>query len=131
MFFEYPKLLFGELILIPLIALYIFKELKGVHPALTVSNLDQWKKGGKTLKVWLRHLPFIWRMVAIALIIVAIARPRSSEQFERMDTEGIDIVLPNAETHPEFAEVFYEAIDAGVEVLYLKCMVNDKSITIA
>ncbi|MCF0134499.1 MAG: DNA/RNA nuclease SfsA [Blautia sp.] len=45
--------------------------------------------------------------------------------------EGIDIVLPNAETHPEFAEVFYEAIDAGVEVLYLKCMVNDKSITIA
>ncbi|MCF0177796.1 MAG: BatA domain-containing protein, partial [Bacteroidales bacterium] len=93
MFFEYPKLLFGELILIPLIALYIFKELKGVHPALTVSNLDQWKKGGKTLKVWLRHLPFICRMVAIALIIVAIARPRSSEQFERMDTEGIDIVL--------------------------------------
>ena len=39
------------------------------------------------------HLPFVFRILAIAMIIVAIARPRSSESFEKTDTEGIDIVL--------------------------------------
>ena len=41
----------------------------------------------------LRHLPFVLRLTALCLIIVAIARPRSSSQVEKIDTEGIDIVL--------------------------------------
>ena len=41
----------------------------------------------------IRHLPFVLRVAALSLIIVAIARPRSSEEMERVDTEGIDIVL--------------------------------------
>ena len=41
----------------------------------------------------LRHLPFVLRIAALSLIIVAIARPRSSSQMEKIDTEGIDIVL--------------------------------------
>jgi Ca-activated chloride channel family protein len=40
-----------------------------------------------------RHVPFLLRVFALAMIVVAIARPRSSEQMERIDTEGIDIVL--------------------------------------
>ena len=41
----------------------------------------------------LRHVPFILRTFALAMIVVAIARPRSSEEMERIDTEGIDIIL--------------------------------------
>ena len=41
----------------------------------------------------LRHVPFILRIFALSMIIVAIARPRSSEEMERVDTEGIDIIL--------------------------------------
>ena len=41
----------------------------------------------------LRHVPFILRIAALCLIIVAVARPRSSQEMERVDTEGIDIVL--------------------------------------
>ena len=41
----------------------------------------------------LRHVPFVLRIFALSMIIVAIARPRSSEEMERVDTEGIDIVL--------------------------------------
>ena len=41
----------------------------------------------------LRHVPFILRTAALVLIVIAIARPRSSEQIEKVDTEGIDIVL--------------------------------------
>lgn len=42
---------------------------------------------------WLRHLPFALKLAALALIIVAIARPRSSSALQKIDTEGIDIVL--------------------------------------
>lgn len=93
MFFEYPYLLYLEFILIPLLALYLWRELKGGSPYMVVSNATPWmvKKGG--LKKHLRHIPFILRMVALAAIIVAIARPRTSEEMQKVDTEGIDIVL--------------------------------------
>ena len=41
----------------------------------------------------LRHAPFVFRIFALSMIVIAIARPRSSEQMERVDTEGIDIIL--------------------------------------
>jgi Ca-activated chloride channel family protein len=40
-----------------------------------------------------RHIPFVLSTAALALIVIAIARPRSSEQIEKVDTEGIDIIL--------------------------------------
>ena len=93
MFFEYPHLLWLELLLIPLIALYVWRCLRGRQPSLIVSDTAQWDTGNGRLAAWSRHLPFILRMVALAALIVAIARPRSSENFEKVDTEGIDIVL--------------------------------------
>ena len=41
----------------------------------------------------IRHIPFVLRTFAMVLIVIAIARPRSSEEMERIDTEGIDIIL--------------------------------------
>ena len=41
----------------------------------------------------LRHLPFLLRTFALVMIVLAISRPRSSEQMEKIDTEGIDIIL--------------------------------------
>ena len=41
----------------------------------------------------LRHATFLFRIFALSMIVIAIARPRSSEQMERVDTEGIDIIL--------------------------------------
>ena len=93
MFFEYPNLLWLELLLIPLIALYLWRTLRGKEPSLTVSNASQWDDGSHKAAAWARHIPFILRIVALAAIIVAIARPRSSQNFEKIDTEGIDIVL--------------------------------------
>jgi Ca-activated chloride channel family protein len=93
MFFEYPYLLWLEFILIPLIALYIWREYRGSSPSMIVSNSIPWKAKGGILKKVLRHIPFLLRMIAIAAIIVAIARPRTSETFETVDTEGVDIVL--------------------------------------
>ena len=93
MFFEYPQILFLELVLIPMVLLYVWRELRGGTPSLRVSNSAPWSGKGGELKKYSRHLPFILRLIAVAAIIAAIARPRSSEDFEKVDTEGIDIVL--------------------------------------
>jgi Ca-activated chloride channel family protein len=42
---------------------------------------------------WLRHLPFLFRLAAIVLIVIALARPRTYEETTQVDAEGIDIVL--------------------------------------
>lgn len=93
MFFEYPALLYLELLLIPMVALYVYREIKGRDPVLMVSTSIPWKGAGSKFKKILRHIPFVLRVVAIAAMIVALARPRSSSDYERVDTEGIDIVL--------------------------------------
>jgi len=93
MFFEYPNLLYLEFLLIPFLALYIWREIKGSGPAIRLSTIAPWSGKGGSIKKAFRHLPFIFRFIAIAALIVAIARPRSSEDFEKIDTEGIDIVF--------------------------------------
>ena len=93
MFFEYPSLLWLLLVPVLLAALYIYTELAARVPHLRVSNAAPWLSSGGSFLSVLRHLPFVLRLSALCLIIVAIARPRSSSQVEKIDTEGIDIVL--------------------------------------
>ena len=93
MFFEYPKLLWLLVIPVLLTALYVYRELSGRNPHLRVSTARPWKLEGAGALSVVRHLPFALRIAALSLIIVAIARPRSSSEMERIDTEGIDIVL--------------------------------------
>ncbi len=93
MFFEYPNLLWLLLLLIPLVAIYIYREVKGLTPFLLVSTVTPWHQKRGSFKKVSRHIPFVLRTVALACIIVAIARPRSSSTFEKIDTEGIDIML--------------------------------------
>ncbi len=92
MFFEYPKLLWLLVLPLLLVLHYIWMELKGRKPHLEVSCALQWRRGHSVLSV-LRHLPFVLRTVALVLIVVCIARPRSSSEMEHIDTEGIDIVF--------------------------------------
>ena len=93
MFFEYPYLLWLLVLPVLLLALYLYRELKERRPHLRVSTVTPWEKGGKSILGIVRHLPEALRLAALALIIVCIARPRSKSEMERVDTEGIDIVL--------------------------------------
>ena len=43
---------------------------------------------------------------------------------------GVKRVLPNAQTHPAFAEALADAVSAGVRVLYLTCTVAPDELTI-
>lgn len=93
MFFEYPHLLWLLVIPALLIVHYVYLELCGRRPHLRVSDIRYWKAGGKSVLSYLRHAPMLLRTVALSMIIIAIARPRSSSKMDKIDTEGIDIVL--------------------------------------
>ena len=93
MFFEYSKLLWLLALPVLLTARYIYRELAGKEPHFRVSVLSPWKAGGALFFIILRHLAFVLRVAALSLIIIAMARPRSSTKMEKVDTEGIDIIL--------------------------------------
>ena len=93
MFFEYPKILWLEIIPVLLIIHYLYLELAERKPHLRVSTSVPWKLSGGSVLGWIRHLPFAFRILAVVMIIIAMARPRSSQEMDRVDTEGIDIML--------------------------------------
>ena len=93
MFFEYPKLLWLLAVPVLLVLHYIYREVAQKRPHLRVSTSVPWMLRGRTFMSFFRHMPFALRIAALSLIVVAIARPRSSEDMEKVDTEGIDIVL--------------------------------------
>ena len=93
MFFEYPGLLWLMVVPALLVLHYIWIELSGRRPHMRVSTSVPWTLKGRSMMSFLRHVPFVLRTLALVLIVVAIARPRSSQDMERVDTEGIDIIL--------------------------------------
>lgn len=93
MYFEYPKLLWLAVIPALLVLHYIYLELRGRRPHMRVSNVKLWQAGGTSVFTVLRHLPIVLRTLALVMIVLAIARPRSSTKVDKVDTEGIDITL--------------------------------------
>ncbi len=91
--FEYPSVLWLLAVPLLLVGLYLYRELAGRRPHLRVSTATPWTEGGRTILSVIRHLPFALRTAALCLIIVALARPRSSTEVEKIDAEGIDIIL--------------------------------------
>ena len=84
---------FFYLLAIPLAILiwYVIKH-KNTSSAILFSNTESINTN-PTLKQRLRHLPYLLKIIASALLIIAIARPQSSTNWEESTTEGIDIVL--------------------------------------
>ena len=93
MYFEYPKLLW--LMVVPAVMLlhYLWLELAKRHPHLRVSTAVPWMIRRNPVMAVLRHVPFALRTLALVMVVIAIARPRSSSTVEKTDTEGIDIIL--------------------------------------
>jgi Ca-activated chloride channel family protein len=80
--------------LIPLLSLYYIFKLQKKYASLQVSNTD-WLAGKphKTIRQRLIHLPFILRMLVIALLSIVMARPQTSDSSQTTNIEGIDIAL--------------------------------------
>lgn len=88
--FQNPDILY-LLVVIPLIiAYYIFVSRR--RAAMRVSTLGG-ERMPHTLRYWLRDLPMVLRLSALAVLIVALARPVEAHSSSESSTEGIDIVL--------------------------------------
>ena len=93
MIFANPNYLYLLLLLIPLIGWYIWKMRKNQASLQVSSSMAFEAPKTTTIKVYLRHLPFVLRMIAVALIIVVLARPQSTDNWQNSTTEGIDIMM--------------------------------------
>jgi Ca-activated chloride channel family protein len=92
MTFHNPEYLFLLLLLIPIVFLYVWKMQRS-DASLQISSHQKLAQFPKSLKVKLRHVPFIFRNLALVFIIIAIARPQASNSWRTENTEGIDIMM--------------------------------------
>lgn len=92
--FAHPHLLWLLLILLPYVGWYIWKRHRQ-HTAITVSTTEPFARPPRTFRYWLRHLPMVLRCLAIALLIIALARPQTTDRQVngKSITEGIDIMI--------------------------------------
>lgn len=90
--FLHPRLLYLLLILLPLIAWYVWKW-RNSSPSIGVSSVRPFRKVKTSWKVGLIHFCFVLQLVAIASLIVALARPQTYDSERSSKVEGTDIVL--------------------------------------
>jgi Ca-activated chloride channel family protein len=92
MVFANPLYFLLLLLLIPMIGWYIWKH-RRAQASLRLSSSEGFQKAPNTYKIHARHLPFMLRVAALIFLIIALARPQSTNSWNQTTTEGIDIAL--------------------------------------
>ena len=92
MHFASPYYLWLLALIVPMIAYYVWRVRQG-GAAIQISTVEGVLRAPKSMRYYLRHVPFVLRTAAYALLVVALARPQNIEQNVRTSTEGIDIML--------------------------------------
>ncbi len=90
--FANPHLLWMLLILIPIAVWYVMKQKKS-HASMLVTSLSPFAGLSTSWKVWLMHLMFVFRLMAVACLIVILSRPQTHDRWSTSETEGTDIVM--------------------------------------
>ncbi len=83
------------LLFIPLIAYVVWYLFMGkrLKPSMKVSTTLPFAKDVKSFRNYLVHVPFALRVLSLALLIIVLARPQLTSEWEERDVEGIDIML--------------------------------------
>ena len=90
--FANPWCLLLLLIIPASIAYYIYNR-KRLTAEIRFSSTKVFQEMPKNYKHYLRYLPLALHMLALAALIIAIARPQKSDSWSNQTTEGIDIVM--------------------------------------
>lgn len=90
--FANPHILWLLAAIVPLAGYYVWRTMQG-DATIRISSVEGLRHAPRTVRYYLRHVPFALRCIALATLIVALARPQSAEHDTRTDAEGIDIVL--------------------------------------
>ncbi|HOZ85034.1 MAG TPA: VWA domain-containing protein [Niabella sp.] len=79
------------LALIPMLLWRYIQKGNSTSSTLLVSGIRP--ETPSTFKVRFRHLPFVFRLIALTCLIIALARPQHQTPKSRSEGDGIDIVL--------------------------------------
>jgi Ca-activated chloride channel family protein len=90
--FAYPWVLYF-LIIVPLMLVWYWFKGKQKQPSITYSSLSIFRNIAFSWRERFRHVPIILRVLAVALLIIALARPQNFSSGENIYTEGIDIAM--------------------------------------
>lgn len=91
--FQNPEFLW-LLVLVPLVAVWQWRrERSGKSAAVVYSGLEQMKSVKQRGFKSLRHSVTVFRLLALALLVIAFARPRLENQKQTIYSEGVDMVL--------------------------------------
>ncbi len=92
MIFKYPWMFLLFLLYVPLIAWYVAKW-RNSSASIGVSTIKAFAGVRTSWKVWLMHLCFGLQLLALGGLIVALARPQSTNSSQKSRVEGTDIVM--------------------------------------
>ena len=92
MIFANIEYLFLLLLLIPYIVWYFMRR-KKTEPTMQVSTTRMYMNAPKTWKVYLLHAPFLLRVVSFVMIVLVLARPQTTDNWQNTEIEGIDIMM--------------------------------------
>ncbi len=81
------------LLVIPAAAYYWWRRRRTMVSVVQFSSLKTFDAIQPSLRERSRHVPAAMRLLALAMFIIALARPQSVSSKENLTTEGIDIVL--------------------------------------
>ena len=87
--------IYNSLLFIPLAAYVAWYILKGrrLSPAMKVSTTLPFAGNIKSYRNYLVHVPFALRVIAMAMLILVMMRPVSTNRWSEESVEGIDIML--------------------------------------
>jgi len=90
--FALPGLLWLLSIVPLMVAFYVWRQSRD-SATLRMPNLSRFAGTPKSFRNYLRHVLFGLRALAVGLLIIALARPQKSDNYQDVTTEGIDIIL--------------------------------------
>lgn len=92
MIFANIEYLFLLLLLIPYIVWYFMRR-KKTEPTMQVSTTRMYINAPRSWKLYLLHAPFLLRIAAFVMIVLVLARPQTTDNWQNTEIEGIDIML--------------------------------------
>jgi Ca-activated chloride channel homolog len=84
---------FWLFLILPLLIFWYILKLKKQEGEISYSSFQLFAGIKSSYKASFRHVVFVFRLAAISLMIMALARPQSRSSWKDIKTEGIDIVV--------------------------------------
>ncbi len=121
--FFHNKELLWFLLIVPVLAL--LRGRRGRTAAVNFPSIAIAKSASKQAKVGAGKLLFYLRLLALALLIVALARPQIGRGYSEVESSGIDIVLAVDVSGSMYALDFSDATEAATRLDVVKDVVRD------